>query len=147
MDEIEHRDGMDDTEPIKEADADFFKVLESLDVEAIMECWAYEEPVSLLFPGVDIALERKMVEAQWEIVVNYTRELKTMLTHASVLRKGDMGFSFLTGRIMSTHGDETLTVEVYITNVYKLEEREWKLVHHHTTPAPHQPPFFEQRLN
>jgi ketosteroid isomerase-like protein len=138
---------MDDPEPIKEADESFFEALETLDVEAIMECWAFDEPVSLLFPGVDMAVGRKLVEAQWEIVVKYTRELKAMMKPVSTLRKGDLAFSFLTGTIVTTHGDETLSVEVYVTNVYRLEEREWKLVHHHMTPAPHQPSFFEQRLN
>ncbi len=136
-----------DPEPIEEADETFFEALETLDVEEIMDCWAVEGPVSLLFPGVEDAVGRQMVEAAWEMVALHTSELKTMLEAQVVMRRGELGYSFLSGRILSTHGDEALTVEVYVTNIYKLEEGEWKMVHHHTTPAPHQPSFFEQRLN
>jgi ketosteroid isomerase-like protein len=63
------------------------------------------------------------------------------------MRLGDLGWTFLSGSMVSTHGDETLTVEVFVTNIYRREEDGWKLMHHHAAPGPHQPAYLEQRLN
>ena len=140
-------DDMEDFEPVVEADAKFLRTLETLDVKGIMHCWSDFERITMLFPGVELARGRQEIEKAWTKVAANTSRLNVMLQPISVMRLGDLGWTFLSGRMVSTHGDETLTVEVYITNIYRREEDGWKLLHHHAAPSPHQPAYLEQRLN
>jgi ketosteroid isomerase-like protein len=135
-----------DVRPILDAQSEFFAAIESLDVERIMSCWSDSDQVSLMFPGADTARGVKSVREAWVSLEKYTSQIKVILEPITVMRSGDMGFAFLGGTIVSTHGDETLSVEVYVTNIFRLEASGWKLVHHHSTPAPHQPSYLEQRL-
>jgi ketosteroid isomerase-like protein len=140
-------DDMEDVEPIVEAELVFLGALETLDVRRIMNCWSESDLSSMIFPGTEMARGVRGVRAAWESVAENTTKLKTVLKPIMVSRLGDIGWTFLGGTLVSTHGDETLSVEVYITNIYKREGEGWKLVHHHATPGPHQPSFLEQRMN
>jgi len=133
--------------PILDAESEFFAAIEALNVDRIMSCWSDSDRISLIFPGADTARGVKSVRQTWLSLEKYTSQIKVILDPLTVMRSGDMGFTFLGGTIVSTHGDETLSVEVYVTNIFRLEASGWKLVHHHTTPAPHQPSYLEQRLN
>jgi ketosteroid isomerase-like protein len=134
-------------EQIRQADQLFLVALESLDAEKITECFSRSDEASLLFPGTDLARGPRAIRSAWEEIAQHTRFLRTMMKPVTVMRVGPLGWSFLSGSLVSTHGDETLTVDVYMTNIYRLESGGWKLLHHHSAPAPHQPSFLEQRLN
>lgn len=136
-----------DTKPIRQADEAFLTALETLDPEQITACFSASDDASLLFPGTDMAQGPKRIRSAWEEVARHTSFLRTMMKPLTLMRVGRMGWSFLSGSLVSTHGDETLTVEVYMTNIYRLESTGWKLLHHHSAPAPHQPSYLEQRLN
>lgn len=147
MDEAEWNDDIEDFEPVILVENDFINALESLNVSRIMECWSESDQAILIFPGIDVSRGIDAIRDSWEIVTRNTSQLKLLLTPISVMRSGDMGWTFLGGTLMSTHGDETLSIEVYVTNVYVREAGGWKIAHHHATPAPHQPSYLEQRLN
>jgi ketosteroid isomerase-like protein len=140
-------DDMEDIEPVVDADATFLMAIETLNVDRIMSCWSESDGITMLFPGAEVSRGPEAIRSAWETVVRNTRRLKVMLSPISVQRLGDLGWTFLSGSIVSTHGDETLTVEVYVTDVFRREEDGWKLVHHHSAPGPHQPSYLEQRLN
>jgi ketosteroid isomerase-like protein len=140
-------DDMEDVEPVIDADTMFLMAMETLDVNRIMSCWSESDKITMLFPGTEVSRGPEAIRQAWEKVARNTRKLKVMLHPISVTRLGDMGWTFLTGNIISTHGDETLTVEVYVTDVFRREEDGWKLCHHHSAPGPHQPSYLEQRLN
>jgi ketosteroid isomerase-like protein len=140
-------DDMEDFEPVIEADVNFLRALETLDLKTIMSCWSEFDRITMLFPGVELARGREEVEDAWATVAKNTSRLNIVLHPLSVMRLGDLGWTFLSGSMVSTHGDETLTVEVFVTNIYRREEDGWKLMHHHAAPGPHQPAYLEQRLN
>ena len=140
-------DDMEDFEPVIEADVNFLRALETLDVKTIMSCWSDFDRITMLFPGVELARGQEEVEEAWATVAKNTSRLNIVLHPLSVMRLGDLGWTFLSGSMVSTHGDETLTVEVFVTNIYRREEDGWKLMHHHAAPSPHQPAYLEQRLN
>jgi len=147
MDEPDWNDDPEDIEPVIEAESEFLGALESLNVARIVRCWSDSDDCTMIFPGVEIARGEAAVRSAWEEVVKHTSRLKTVLRPIGYKRLGDLAWTFLGGTLVSTHGDETLSVEVYITNVYHREPGGWKLIHHHASPAPHQPSYLEQRLN
>lgn len=147
MDGYRMDDDMEDVEPVVEAELVFLGALEMLDVVKIMDCWSENEQATMVFPGTEMAKGLRSIRAAWESVSENTTKLNAVLRPILVNRLGDIGWTFLGGTLVSTHGDETLSVEVYVTNIYRREPEGWKLVHHHATPAPHQPSYLEQRLN
>ena len=128
-------------------DSAFIAAIESLNVKKIMSCWSESENITMLFPGAEASGEPAAVRQAYETMVRNTSRIRVMLRPLAVMRMGDLGWIFSGGSLVSTHGDETLTVEVYITNIYRREEDGWKLIHHHSAPGPHQPSYLEQRLN
>jgi ketosteroid isomerase-like protein len=140
-------DDIEDVEPVIEAESMFLGALETLNVGKILECWSESDQVSMIFPGIEVARGPESIKQAWGRITENTSSLKLILRPISFMRLGDLGWTFLGGTIMSTHGDETLSVEVYVTNIYRREAGGWKIVHHHSTPSPHQPSYLEQRLN
>lgn len=140
-------DDMEDVEPVVEAETRFLRTVETLNPKKIMTCWSESERITMLFPGIGLAQGPRAVEEAWTTVARNTSNLRLVLQPVNLMRLGDLAWTFLSGSIVSTHGDETLTVDVYMTNIYRRESSGWKLLHHHTAPAPHQPTFLEQRLN
>jgi ketosteroid isomerase-like protein len=140
-------DDMEDVEPVVDADSGFLHTIETLNVARIMRCWSESDQTTMLFPGIEPVKGSGAIRKAWETVSEFTRQLRVMMRPITVMRLGDIGWTFLTGDLISTHGDETLTVEVFMTNVYRREEDGWKMIHHHCSPGPHQPSFIEQRLN
>jgi len=140
-------DDAEDIEPVMIAETEFLGALESLDVSKILACWSDSDQTTLVFPGIETVAGPGAIREAWLHVVRNTSKLKAILRPITYMRLGDLGWTFLSGTMMTTHGDETLSVEVYVTNIYRREAGGWKLVHHHSTPAPHQPSYLEQRLN
>ena len=147
MEENIWNDDIEDVEPVIDAESQFLGALETLDVNRIVACWSESEQATLVFPGVDMARGPAAIRMAWVEVADHTSKLRPVVKPVSYIRMGDMGWTFLSGTLMSTHGDETLSVEVYITNVYLRESEGWKLLHMHVAPSPHQPSYLEQRLN
>jgi len=140
-------DDMEDFEPVIDADTHFFAALQTLNVEAIMSCWSESDEVTIIFPGIEMAKGPESVRLAIETITYHTSKLKAIMHPITVIRLGDIGWTFLGGTVVTTHGDETLSIEVYITNIYVRETDGWKIIHHHSTPGPSQPPYFEQRMN
>jgi len=140
-------DDPEDLEPVLEVDSAFLDALETLKVEKIMRFWSDSEDITLVYPGTEVACGKKSILDVWTSVSRGTSHLKIFLKPVNMMRFGDMAWIFRTGMIQSTHGYETLTVEIFSTNVYRREEATWKLVHLHASPSPHQPPYFDQILN
>jgi ketosteroid isomerase-like protein len=147
MSEQEKSGRCEDASDVLDAEEEFHRALQTLDISIIMQHWSDSDDVSLLFPGTEAVTGYLAVRDAWRVVAANTREIKLMLEPLSALQCENVGWTFLHGTVMTTHGDETLSVQVYVTNIFRLEENEWKLVHTHSTPAPHQPTFLEQRLN
>lgn len=147
MDNPEPEDEFIEAIEILEAEEEFFQAVESLDVDLIMQCWSMENDVSMLFPGNEMVHGHLMVRKAWQNMAQNTREIRLMFTPISVVQGEDIGWSFSSGMVMSTHGDETLSIELFLTVIYRLDELDWKVVHLHATPSPFQQPFIEQRLN
>jgi len=121
MDNEHLNDDMEDVEPVINAEAEFFNTLETLDVDKIMELWSDDDRVSIVFPGIDMAMGPISVRLAWSDIATHTSSLKADLEPFSYMRHGDLAWSFLAGRIISTHRDETLSIEVYITNFWRRE--------------------------
>jgi len=147
MDEEAWNDDMEDIEPVIDAEVGFLGALESLNPQAIMRCWSDSDTSALVFPGIDVARGPMAISLAWVDIVENTSQLNVSLRPVSCIRRGDLAWTFLAGRLISTHGDETLSIEVYITNIWLREPDGWKLLHLNCCPAPHQPTWLEQRLN
>lgn len=147
MDEDQENFDIEKVEPVIDADSKFFGALQTLNVDAIMACWSESDDVTIIFPGIDAAKGRQDVRVAIETITYHTSKLKAVINPVTAMRHGDMGWTFLSGTLVTTHRDETLSIEVYITNIFRRESGEWKIIHHHATPGPSQPPYFEQRMN
>src|SRR3990172_1596830 len=138
MTDFQKDDRCDDAADILEAEEEFMRALTSLDVNLIMSHWSDTNEVSLLFPGTEAVSGHEAVRDAWELVARNTRHINLMLKPISAMQCENIGWTFLSGTVMTTHGDETLSVEVFVTNIYRLEDGDWKLVHLHSTPSPYQ---------
>lgn len=140
-------DDIEDIDPVVDADSRFIDALQSLNVDAIMACWSDSDGITLIFPGIEMAKGPESVRAAVEVITDHTSKLQAVLHPISVMRHGDIGWSFLTGTLVTTYGDETLSIQVYVTNIFRREPGGWKILHHHSNPGPNQPTYLEQRMN
>lgn len=90
--------------------------------------WAARAPVACIHPGADVLRGRAAVLASWGHILadGGVPDLQCDRTNAYVL--GASGFVTCHERL----GDGVLIA----TNVFVLEDDEWRMVHHHAGPVP-----------
>jgi len=125
---------------IRQASEQFYAALNSVingDPEPMMEVWSHGSEVTAMHPlgGREIGWEE--VRASWEQVAQAFSDGQVSLDGLVVVPlSDDVGYTLGSENGQAKVGDETLVIDWRVTNIYRREEGEWKMVHHHTDVSP-----------
>lgn len=124
----------------QDAENAFYEALERGDVEAMMEVWAEDEEIVCVHPGGERLVGYEAVRTSWTQFAASGQKLRVHLSDQSVM----------TGMMLAVHSlHENVTVEgerrrrpvpVAATNVYLRTSNGWRMIVHHASPVPEQPP-------
>jgi len=125
---------------IRQASEQFYAALNheiNGDPGPMMEVWSHGSDVSTLHPlgGINVGWEE--VRAGWEQAAQGMSEGQVSLDDLVVLPiADDVAYTVGTEHGQVKGGDDTIGVEWRVTNIYRREGGEWKVVHHHTDVSP-----------
>jgi ketosteroid isomerase-like protein len=127
---------VDDELALRDANALFYKTLETLDLPGMEDLWLHEEFVRCVHPGWDVLVGWEAVRDSFEQIFEGTRWIRVTPTAVDVLVFGAVGLVACTENITDTnHGDVGLAV-AQATNVFQRVGGKWRIVVHHASPAP-----------
>jgi ketosteroid isomerase-like protein len=125
---------------IRQASEQFYAALNRTingDPGPMMEVWSHGPDVTAMHPlgGRETGWEE--VRASWEQVAQAFSDGQVSLDGLVVVPlSDDVAYTLSTENGQARLGDETIAIDWRVTNIYRREEGEWKMVHHHTDVSP-----------
>ena len=125
-------------EKVLEANKNFYSALQSLSLEEMESVWLTEEWVKCLHPGWEMLEGWEAVRESWQQIFETTKFMRITMGVQSVRVEKAMAWVCCTEKISSAAEGRFETAYVQSTNIYKLHNGAWFLVHHHGShlPAP-----------
>lgn len=130
MESVENRDAL------ISSNAAFYRALETLDLEAMDGLWLHEGWVRCVHPGWDALVGWPAVRGSFEEIFATTRWIRVIPTAIDVLLFGDMGVVACVENITAKNEDEVGVAAAQATNIFRLTDSGWRMMHHHASPAP-----------
>ena len=121
---------------IRQASEQFYEALNRAingDPVPIIEVWSHSSDVTAMHPlgGRETGWEE--VRANWEQVAQGFSEGQVSLEDLVVVPLSeDVAYTLGTEHGQATLGEESVSIDWRVTNIYRREEGEWNVVHHHT---------------
>jgi ketosteroid isomerase-like protein len=124
----------DERAQLEEANARFYRVFESLDLERMDEIWVHRDHVRCVHPGWCRLSGWAAVRHSWEVIFKNSREMRFSISDVQARVEGDLGWVTCTENILAeTRGNISVT-SLLATNVFERSGAgEWLLVHHHAS--------------
>ena len=106
------------------------------DASPMMELWSHSSDVTTMHPlgGREVGWEQ--VRGPWEQVAAIASGGQVTLSDQLIRVVGDLAYEVGTEAGEITLAGQHATFEERVTNVYRRETGEWKLVHHHSDTVP-----------
>jgi len=108
------------------ANEEFYRAFRERDMGALEDLWASRSPVACIHPGWDIMTDREEVLNSWRRILSSQDNVRIECRNTIPYLLNDIAI-VLAHELLSGH---TLTV----TNMFRLEEGEWRMIHHHSSP-------------
>jgi ketosteroid isomerase-like protein len=121
---------------LREANASFYRAVEDLDVEAMDRLWLHEGWVRCIHPGWDLLVGWDLVRQSWEQIFSGTQWIRVIPTSVDVCVLGEVGMVGCAENITATSDGDVGVAVAQATNLFLMTPDGWRLVHHHSSPAP-----------
>lgn len=124
---------------VRQASERFYAALTSMangDASPMSATWTHREDVTTMHPIGQREVGWEQVGPVWEQVAAMCTEGQVRL-HDQLIRVGtDLAYEVGVEKGEITMAGERVAFNGRVTNVYRREDGEWKIVHHHSDPSP-----------
>jgi ketosteroid isomerase-like protein len=125
---------------IRQASEQFYTALNRAingDPGPIEEVWSHGSDATVMHPFGGRALGWEEVRATWEQAAQAFSDGQASLDDLVVVTiADDAAYALGTEHGQAMLGDETVSIDWRVTNIYRREGGGWKIVHHHTDVSP-----------
>jgi ketosteroid isomerase-like protein len=130
---------MSSEDEVRTASAQFYAALNSMmvgDAAPLAEVWSHGAEVSTMHPIGGRETGWDEVRGSFEGVAGLASGGHAEIRDQSIHVTGDLAYEVGVEQGQATLAGEQIAIEQRVTNVYRREAGEWKLVHHHTDLSP-----------
>jgi ketosteroid isomerase-like protein len=110
------------------ANATFYRAFTACDYAAMSKLWAERAPVACLHPGAPVLVGRESVLESFRQLLRGPAPLEMRCDQARVHLLSE------TAIVLCYEGNARLPAHLAATNVFTLEDQEWRMIHHHAGP-------------
>jgi ketosteroid isomerase-like protein len=124
---------------VKGTSSKFYEALSRMatgDAGQLSDVWSHSETVTAMHPIGGEQIGWSAVRESFEQVAGLASSGYVELADQSIQTGGDLAYELGTERGQFKLAGETIAIEQRVTNIYRREGGEWKLVHHHTDLSP-----------
>ena len=105
----------------------FYQAFANSDVAAMDEVWSRESPVTCVHPGWQALHSRELIMSVWRRIFRDEPGTLIACRAPEAFVVGDMAFVICY--------EQLADAVMVATNIYRLEQRRWRLVHHQSSPS------------
>ena len=113
---------------ILHANDGFYRAFSEGDYAAMSRVWAAEAPLSCVHPGLPAIVGRDAVLQSWRQILDESAPFEMRCDHVQINLLGDSAI------VTCYEGNGHQPAHLAATNVFVLEDSEWRMVHHHAGP-------------
>jgi ketosteroid isomerase-like protein len=130
---------MSEEERVRKASEQFYSALSNMtsgDAKALNDVWSHSQSVTTMHPigGQETGWDK--VQRSWQKVSEVSKHGKVRLTNQVINVSGDMAYELGVEQGSMELGGKQINIDHRVTNIYRLENGNWKIVHHHCDVAP-----------
>ena len=114
----------------------FYRALEDREIDTMDALWLHEGWVRCVHPGRDAIVGWPGVRRSFEEIFAGTRLLHVTPTAIDVLVFGEIGVIACVENITTESEDEMGMIAAQATNIFRLTDGGWRMMHHHASSAP-----------
>ena len=118
------------------ANATFYRALENFDIDAMDRLWVHDGWVRCVHPGRDALVGWPAVRASFKEIFATTGWIRVTPTSIDVMAFGEMGVIACVENITAKNEDDVGVSAVQATNIFRLTDLGWRMMHHHASTAP-----------
>ena len=115
-------------------EAAFYAAFEAADLEAMMALWSSRSPLLCIHPAGPALTSREDVARSWRLIFRGGGGIRFAVDAHCTLESADLVMRSVQENIHQGPGFRELSV-VLATNVYVLEDGEWRMCVHHASPT------------
>lgn len=130
---------MSTEDQVRKASEQFYAALNRMahgDASAMADIWSHSEDITTMHPIGGREVGWGEVEGPWAQVGQLASEGKVSLSDQLIRVAGDMAYEVGVEEGQLTLAGEQIAVNHRVTNIYRREDGEWKIVHHHADISP-----------
>jgi ketosteroid isomerase-like protein len=121
---------------IEEANAGFYRAMESGLIEQMEEVWAHEDYVRCVHPGWDALTGWQRVRESFVMIFSNGQKMKASPLDVSIFEMNDIARVCCTENITVFTSESFDSAQATATNLFVRREGRWLLVHHHASSIP-----------
>jgi ketosteroid isomerase-like protein len=119
---------------VANANSEFYRAFESLDIERMGQIWLPESYVSCTHPGWSRILGWGAVMQSWERIFAGAFGVRIQVSEEVTQVRGDIAWVTCTEDVETQLADGVSRGLVEATNVFERHDGRWFLIHHHGSP-------------
>jgi ketosteroid isomerase-like protein len=127
---------VDHKDTLREINAAFYRAVEELDLAAMERLWLHEGWVRCIHPGWDLLVGWDLVKQSWQQIFSGTGWMRVTPTSVDVQVLGEVGMVGCAENITAADGGDVGVAVAQATNLFLHTSQGWRLIHHHSSPAP-----------
>jgi SnoaL-like domain len=121
---------------VEQANAAFYRALESSVLERMEEVWAHEDWVRCVHPGWEMIVGWPRVRESWEMIFEGGQRMRASPSEVWVQIRDDMAWVTCLENI-TVFGESSFdSAQAAATNLFMRRDDRWLMVHHHASPIP-----------
>jgi len=124
----------DEKEQAREANANFYKAFENLDIDAMEAIWSKANYVKCIHPGWNLLIGWDAIRRSWVDIFSNTDYMEFTLTHLNIQLFDQIAWVVLTENIWGSAGGEIIESSILATNIFEKQGALWLMIHHHGSP-------------
>jgi len=121
---------------VEEANAAFYRALESSRIERMDEVWSHEEPVRCVHPGWELITGWPRVRESWVRIFEGGQKMRVHPTEVCTQVSGEFAWVTCIENITLFNDESFDTAQAVATNLFLLRDGRWLMAHHHTSLIP-----------
>jgi ketosteroid isomerase-like protein len=116
---------------VAQANEDFYRAFENLDMERMEAVWAKDVEVQCGHPGWRILRGWDPVMESWRQIFANTPKISFRLTDVSVEVRGELAWITLYENLNSSVEGQPVAALILTTNIFRKGGDGWRMIHHH----------------
>jgi ketosteroid isomerase-like protein len=122
---------MSQEDEVRNASDRFYSSLSSMDVTGLTELWSHADDTTTMHPMGGEQVGWQEVRRSFEEAAAGMSDAHVELIDQRIHASGDLAYETGIERGRASLAGEPVEIEQRVTNVYRREDGQWKMVHHH----------------